>query len=348
MMTARKRLRLPLTYKRAHPWLVETFPSLPASAHWKVESRPWQKRLAFLGLAVGAHFILLGLLKDVPVYRTLVTEERVAGAATLITEFHSEVVPASNGTTNIEQRFTVSTRFTETPASLTRPASWQPPGLGSEQLPDLFGSPADSRADVLGEKSVKLSQAPRVSMFGLIVPGKKVVYLLDASGSMYRPLSGRDPRARIMIASEEIRRSILALPEHVMFNVILVANTADHFEAKLVAASSDNKARAIAFLAQPSSQKGETHLEDGLTQAIALEPDSIFLLTDGITNGPDWSLLAQVRTAQNKRPTPARLYAFGMKTEKTIDGDRLLRQITREYGGAYVPYLQWSRELSLN
>jgi uncharacterized protein with von Willebrand factor type A (vWA) domain len=257
-------------------------------------------------------------------------------------------VPASNGTANLEQRFTVSTRFVETPTSPARPASWQPPGLGSEQLPDLFGSPADSRAGFLGEKSVKLPQPSRIALFGMTVPGKKVVYLLDASGSMYRPLTGRDARARIVIASEEIRRSILALPEHVMFNVILVANTADHFEAKLVAASADNKARAIAFLAQPSSQKGETHLEDGLTQAIAMEPDSIIILTDGITNGPDWSLLAQVRTAQNKRPTPARFYAFGMTAEKAIDGDRLLRQLTREYGGAYVPYPQWSREVSLN
>jgi hypothetical protein len=131
------------------------------------------------------------------------------------------------------------------------------------------------------------------------VLGKRVVFVLDTSGSMQAPAPqpgetyGSDagvPR-RIDVATAECWRAVKDLPHDAAFNIVVFASNVRAWKEDLVAASPANKTSAKAFLARLLPD-GSTNLWGGLSTGVRLrtaqtasryrEPvDELFLLSDG-------------------------------------------------------------------
>jgi hypothetical protein len=183
-----------------------------------------------------------------------------------------------------------------------------------------------------------------VSVFTVTVPTSRLVYLVDVSGSMFDLLDPQGRESRFQAATDEVRRSIRLLPPDVSFNVVLFADHPVAMAPEPVPATPEGKARAEAFLGRIPDLGGGTDFVAGLRAALGMGPDSIFLLTDGGANEPDWQLLRDVGKLEQAAPAPSRLYAFGMVPRLDDEGDRTLLKLCRQSGGTYQSMATWRKE----
>jgi hypothetical protein len=104
---------------------------------------------------------------------------------------------------------------------------------------------------------------------------RKVVYLIDRSTSM--------GFGALAVARRELTAGIAALPTDARFAVILYNRQAVSLtlggQDGLVPATADNRAEAVRLVSQVLAQGGTDHAA-AVRQAVALEPDVIFLVTD--------------------------------------------------------------------
>jgi hypothetical protein len=159
--------------------------------------------------------------------------------------------------------------------------------------------------------------------FGLggSAPGvRSIVYVVDRSGSMIDTFNH---------VRAELKRSISALRRSQKFHVIFF-NSGEPLEnppAKLVNAIEANKEQFFEFLAGVTPM-GSTRPERALRRALALEPDLLYLLSDGITFDPD--LPRKLDDWNRSRRT--KIYTIAYLDE---GGRRLLEAIARENGGEF-------------
>jgi hypothetical protein len=125
------------------------------------------------------------------------------------------------------------------------------------------------------------------TFFQIAARGQSVVYVIDRSASM--GLNGG-----LAAAKHELLASLQQLPPAARFQVIAynrIANPlAVHGQAGLLAASAENKRQAALLVEALDAEGGTDHLP-ALKQALALEPEVIYFLTDA-----DDLRLDQVRT----------------------------------------------------
>jgi hypothetical protein len=121
--------------------------------------------------------------------------------------------------------------------------------------------------------------------YGLPLSGARIVFVIDTSGSMIGP--------RIVAAKRELSKAIEELPADVEFNIVSFAGRPLTWQAKLVAATPDNKQNALYFVAAVQGVGKGTASYDALETAMSFDGEVIYFLTDGapvggkITNPPD-------------------------------------------------------------
>lgn len=165
------------------------------------------------------------------------------------------------------------------------------------------------------------------SFFGVPARGQSVVYAIDRSVSM--GLTG---------ALETARRELLAcldrLPSTARFQVVCYNRRAEPLtlggQTGLAAATTENKQQAAAFLESLRAEGSTNHLP-ALQQALALEPDEIFLVTDADDLTPE-----QVRdvTRQNRRATV--IHTIDLSRQPRREDGPLCR-LARANRGTYRP-----------
>jgi len=149
--------------------------------------------------------------------------------------------------------------------------------------------------------------------------GKRVVYVIDRSGSM--AFGERLPHARY-----ELKRSIRALPDDGEFFVIFFDTSAFPMPAdRLMRATKSNTDRYAKWIDQ-QSPGGGTDPGDAMVKALELGPDTIFLMSDG---GFDPMTAARIRAA-NSRNVSVCTVAF-----HDSGGEELLKRIASENEGSY-------------
>ena len=180
------------------------------------------------------------------------------------------------------------------------------------------------------------------SLMGIRTDARTVVYVLDHSASM------RDARERVLDA--EMRSAIEGLPKDARFAVILFGRSASQGASvgthpngaqrlrtaipmppgQLVDARPANRAKAIKWLAdtEPDAE-GSSVPWDAMQQALALDPEAIFLLTDGEFMPDDTADLEDVIKASRSR---ARIHTVAFGSSGDIDS---LRRISAASGGTY-------------
>lgn len=160
------------------------------------------------------------------------------------------------------------------------------------------------------------------SFFGIRAQGNRFVYVVDCSGSM--------KGARLSIAKKELRRSINELGSEQSFSVYFFAN--DSFpmfypqpNPTPLVASPENKQKVIRWI-DNFDESGGTEPEDSLLEALQLEPDAIYLLTDGEFSN------STVNTVSRANSESKVIHTIGFRSRS---GEPLLKELAERNRGIY-------------
>ncbi|MEM8886332.1 MAG: VWA domain-containing protein [Planctomycetota bacterium] len=153
----------------------------------------------------------------------------------------------------------------------------------------------------------------------------RVLFIVDMSGSMNWPFSGRRPK-RIEVARQQLAKAIKGLPKRSLFNLMVYSSSVRIWQKKELEASEKNVARALNWaqkrMAEPD---GDTHTYDALEKAFAKNPhfDTIYLLSDGNPSHGDYKEPEGVIASVNvwNRYRQARVYTIHL-TLANVDRGR--------------------------
>ncbi|HEX4147404.1 MAG TPA: VWA domain-containing protein [Pirellulales bacterium] len=199
-----------------------------------------------------------------------------------------------------------------------------PAGLGLA-LKDLgggqrasFGLPGATETQLreLGTKD----NGQGASFFGTTASGEDFVFVVDISGSMSE--GGRFRRAKA-----ELKRSLDGLASSQRFYIIFFNNDAIPLPGPgLVNATAQNARDAMRWVnsIQPD---GDTYPLSALMMALRLEPDAIFLLSDGQFDPEVVYLVSQERTGD---PIPIHTIALVSRI-----GEPVMRALSKVTGGSF-------------
>ena len=200
-------------------------------------------------------------------------------------------------------------------------------------------SGGDDLAAILGSAAAGTEPDAKDSagaeFFGVQAYGRKFVFVVDNSNSMRT--------GKLDAAKEELLYAIRRLNPDQSFYVIffhgdavpMSFNEAGEPEPEPLPATSDNN-QNLEQWAQTVDVDPWTNPHAALRQAVAMQPDAIFLLSDGrfTDRGETVRFLKTenyVRDANGRRPKVA-IHTVGFHQR---DGETTLKNIARSYGGAY-------------
>jgi len=148
---------------------------------------------------------------------------------------------------------------------------------------------------------------------------RKIVYVVDRSGSM---------TDSIMYVKYELKRSIGELGEDAEFHVIFFSSgpPVEMPTRRLVPATERNKQLAFEFIDSIVAQ-GETDPSKALDRAFAVDPELIYLLTDGEF---DKAIIGRVNRLNEGQKVTVHTIAFMYRA-----GEKVLKQIAKENNGDY-------------
>jgi biopolymer transport protein ExbD len=149
--------------------------------------------------------------------------------------------------------------------------------------------------------------------------GGKIVYIVDRSGSMTDSID---------YVKMELKRSISDLADDKKFHVIFYSSgpPVENAPRRLVNATERNKAQANEFIDAVVAQ-GETDPSEAIRRAFAVQPDLIYLLTDGEF---DRSIITLCKDFNKDKKVTIHTIGFLYRTGETV-----LKQIADDGGGNY-------------
>ncbi|HEY5313787.1 MAG TPA: HEAT repeat domain-containing protein [Pirellulales bacterium] len=155
-----------------------------------------------------------------------------------------------------------------TKQQLAEPADWQDwwaKNKATFQFPALFERPRTRAYEnlIYGRAS---------TYYGLPLYGRRIVFIIDSSGSM--------EGARIVAAKRELASAIEALKDNVSFGIVVFNSRVVVWKRELVDAVSSNKQEALRFV-EKIGANDQTATYDALAAAFLVDAEAIYLLTDG-------------------------------------------------------------------
>jgi HEAT repeat protein len=131
--------------------------------------------------------------------------------------------------------------------------------------------------------------------YGIPVRSERMIFILDASGSMRQTMGEDDDRRKMDVAKDELLRVLEKLGPRYRFNVIVFADDVRAFRDGLVPADANQRRRLATFL-RPCDGEGRTNLYDALELALEDdEADTVFLLSDGAPSRGKYQFRERVR-----------------------------------------------------
>ena len=155
------------------------------------------------------------------------------------------------------------------------------------------------------ERPIEERYDPVPRFYGVPALGKRIVFVIDVSGSMLDPLEPSGAVSKISMARRELVATIRALPRDTRINLVKFNPVVRVWSEEFVKATQGNKLRAEKFF-HGQEASGGTNLFGGLQKALGVAgtgkrlsgesrslPDQIILLSDGrptvglLTNAED-------------------------------------------------------------
>ena len=123
---------------------------------------------------------------------------------------------------------------------------------------------------------------PRPSFYGMTIYAKRVVFVIDRSGSMNSSVNSETRLAR---AQQELQKAIKALTESDYFNIVAFDDRMEVFQTKLVQATDANKLDGIRF-GYGLEPRGDTACYEPLKMGLDASNDLelMLFLSDGEPN----------------------------------------------------------------
>lgn len=157
--------------------------------------------------------------------------------------------------------------------------------------------------------------------FGLEARGQDFVYVIDCSSSMY----GK----RLAAAKAEVIRSLNSFNKNMRFHIIFYNTRAMGMSGgKLLKANATNKHNTFAWL-DTVYAGGKTNPVQALQNALRLEPDAVWLLTDGEFEDND-AVRQAIAEANPGQSVQIHTIAFA-----SDEGERVLKAIAEDNRGEY-------------
>ncbi len=144
------------------------------------------------------------------------------------------------------------------------------------------------------------------SYYGLAIQARRMVFVLDISGSMNGP--------RLMAAKRELMQAIDGLPDDASFNIVVFNDHAAAWQRSLKPATAAMKKAARNFVTVLYAG-GHTAAYDALDAAFRFDAEAVYFLSDGAPNAgkipsPDAILAAVTQTNRTRRIS---IYTIGIE-----------------------------------
>jgi Mg-chelatase subunit ChlD len=156
--------------------------------------------------------------------------------------------------------------------------------VASEQ--DVDKAAADREKRRLSQRTASPNK-----FFGIQVESRRVLFILDTSGSMlesmYGRLVGKRGAARIDVAKEELAQAVKNLEEGTLFNIFTFSTGVMPWQKEGVVVCSESTRKAALEWIERLGAQGATNLYDSIKLAFEdKDVDTIFIMSDGEpTNG---------------------------------------------------------------
>jgi hypothetical protein len=163
------------------------------------------------------------------------------------------------------------------------------------------------------------------SFFGVNTPGKKFVFVVDASSSMNHPFPGPGKTAlgRVKL---ELLSCVAQMSEDQQFFIVYFNDHAIPMPAReLAVATPEAKQNYLTWMAKQKGE-GQTEPEEALLLALRLQPDVIYFLTDGAFK---YRVVKRVAD-MNRQRVAIHTVCFG-----NADGEKFMRMVSSQNGGTY-------------
>ncbi len=195
------------------------------------------------------------------------------------------------------------------------------PGLGDDRI----------LAEEAARRAARHARGPatEVSIFGSApAAGHSFVFAIDRSKSM-----GGDGLNALVAARAELSRALAHLSPKHSFQIVAYNHQCVYLtRPRLLAATDETKASVAPFIDGLAAFGGTVH-EMALRAALAMEPDAIFLLTDGGDPHLNDIQLANLRKLASGRTSIHCIrFGFGPPTA----ADHFMKRLAEQNGGSYT------------
>lgn len=205
-------------------------------------------------------------------------------------------------------------------------------GGGRFQRPLL---PSGGDEEILAEEAARraareaLGPTTELSVFGSApATGRSFVFAIDRSHSM-----GSQGLNALAAARVELARAVSRLEDNHRFQIVAYHHQCVYLTGpRLLPATPENRARVGPFIDSLAAFGGTGH-EAALRVSLAMEPDAVFLLTDGGDPHLDEIELANLRKlAEGRTAIHSVQFGFGPASEAS----RFMRLLAEQNGGRYT------------
>ena len=169
--------------------------------------------------------------------------------------------------------------------------------------------------------------------YGIGIHAKKLVFVIDHSGSMGEIENGQ---SKLVRAKRELIYAIRSLPETTEFTIVLFESSVRQWRKSLVEASDRNKKAAIRYVTRIRQEKG-TNTYGGLKRALGLDDDveAVFLLSDGVPTRGTFVAPQQIIRAVRRQNAFRHIIINTVGISPTGVTQRFMRELAAQNGGKY-------------
>lgn len=202
------------------------------------------------------------------------------------------------------------------------------------------------------EPARRFEDAPgHVSFYGIRTRSRRIVFVVDRSGSMGEKLRGGETgeagRTKLEVAKAELLGAIAALEDDALFNVVTYSEDVTAWRRRMAKASAKSKQAVRRFVRKEIVAGGGTNIHDALLEAFRLagigaidrayesNVDTIFFLTDGRPTVGEIQDPEKILERVREWNRLARVVIHTVGVGKDHDAV-FLRRLAEENGGSYV------------
>jgi hypothetical protein len=209
------------------------------------------------------------------------------------------------------------------------------PAVGPNGRPKLPFAMIDEAAVLAEDAKIPRKVVPTgptavLDMFGAAAEGRSFVFVIDRSQSM-----GGDGLGGIAAVAKQFEANLAALSADQRIQVVAYNESIAYFQRRGLLPATEENQRALATYVERLAAFGPTEHEHGLLAALTLEPEVIYLFTDGGDPHLKPGQIASIRERAAESSTSVHVIHFSRDLGE-IPANHFLRRLAAENGGTYV------------